>query len=212
MRATVLLRSPPTAATLAWALPQTGPSRRCLLRGEDKHGPATLRVWAEEREFQGSWGRHPGLRPAGAPRCAPLPGGPALLTLTLVQEPREPMFANIPLNGSTWAVSGHSSRMVTSVRGRKDGRGVSVEPSRHGETPLAQPEQPFKLINPCRSHFLCSNIPFFPGLRSNSSPWLLGGLAPLSTSPDSHHGTLSLVLTLNAPSHLRTFAYTLPSA
>ena len=46
---------------------------------------------------------------------------------------------------------------------------------------------------------------------NQSSSWLLGGLAPLSTSRDFFHGTRSLVLLLNAPSHLRAFACTLPS-
>lgn len=89
-----------------------------------------------------------------------------MLTLSLVQEQREPMFANIPLNRNTWVVRRHSSRMVTSAQGMKDGRVVRIELSRHGETPLAQPEEPLKPINPFTSHLPGSNIPLFSGLRS----------------------------------------------
>lgn len=44
---------------------------------------------------------------------------PADLTLSLGQEAREPMFSNVPLNGSTGIIRGHASRMVTSAPGTK---------------------------------------------------------------------------------------------
>ena len=65
-----------------------------------------------------------------------------MLSLSLVQEPREPTFANIPLNGSTGTVRAHSSRMVMSASGMKAGRLVRIEPSRSGETPPAQSVHP----------------------------------------------------------------------
>ena len=77
----------------------------------------------------------------GTASAFPLPQGLAWLRLGLVQEPREPMFANIPLNGSPGMVRGHSSQIVTSTSAKKAGGVVRKEPSRSGESPPTEPVQ-----------------------------------------------------------------------
>lgn len=77
----------------------------------------------------------------GTASAFPLPQGLAWLRLGLVQEPREPMFANIPLNGSPGMVRGHSSQIVTSASAKKAGGVVRKEPSKSGESPPAEPVQ-----------------------------------------------------------------------
>ena len=80
--------------------------------------------------------------PRGIAPAFPLPQGLAWLRLGLVQEPREPMFANIPLNGSPGMLRGHSSRTVMSASAKKAGRVVGNEPSRSAESPPVEPVQP----------------------------------------------------------------------
>lgn len=110
----------------------------------------------------------------GTASAFPLPQGLAWLRLGLVQEPREPMFANIPLNGSPGMVRGHSSQIVTSASAKKAGRVVRKEPSRSGESPPAEPVQTAAegLAVGQRGKEVCEAVPSVPALcaRVTSDP------------------------------------------
>lgn len=127
----------------SWPRPTPNKTITLVSVGDVEPDPTAPRAWAGNGEFQEAWRRCYCLRsPGGCLSCSPLPKGPALLTLHLVQKPREPMFANIPLNGGTGIVHGRASRSVTSVPGMKANGLVRREPSRSGETPPTQPEHP----------------------------------------------------------------------
>lgn len=112
--------------------PETRPSRACVCGVELA---LSTQGWAGKGKFQENWkGRSDLWSPGHCISRSPLPREPALLTLSLVQEAREPTFANIPLNGSTGMVRGHASRTVMSAPGTRASGGVRTQPSRAGGT------------------------------------------------------------------------------
>lgn len=105
---------------LAWA-PGSTPNKP-----GPRLGLCVERAWphsaglAGEQEVQEGWRRPCWLRSPG--HCfgvSPPTSAWPWLRLGPVQEPREPMFANIPLNGSPGMVRGHSSRTVTLSLGQE---------------------------------------------------------------------------------------------